>query len=134
AFIPLLYRQVEIKRLVFKKPSVRVLRDRDGRLNVSTLGKKEGAATPTPEQPAAKPGMRSPMQEQPAAKGGGIRTLTITSFMIEGGTIFYQEMGERGAPVQLSGVDLDVENFNPTNPFDLDLKLSAFGNQQNLKI
>src|SRR2546423_8614485 len=57
AFLPLLSRNVEIKRLVFKKPAVRILRERDGRLNVATLGKKEGVAEAAPPPaPAGKLG------------------------------------------------------------------------------
>src|SRR5439155_12800186 len=42
-FLPLLAREIKVTKLSLKNPKVRIIRDRNGNLNLSTLGKRPGA-------------------------------------------------------------------------------------------
>ena len=53
-FVPLLAHEVKVTRLLLKQPQVRIIRNRAGVLNVSTLSKKTGAAVPAPAKPRRK--------------------------------------------------------------------------------
>ena len=142
AFLPLLRREVEVTRLVFKQPTVRVLRNAAGELNLSTMGKKEQPQAPAaPSAPSAPKGAapsgQGPMVAGPATGvtgAGGLQSLAIARFSIEGGQLLYQDATQAGAPVRISNVDLDVEDFSASAPFKIGLKLALLGDEQNLKV
>jgi len=142
AFLPLLRREVKVTRLIFKQPTVRVLRNAAGELNVSTIGKKEqpqaqAPAAAPPARSGAAPSSQGPMVAGPpagAAAGGGLQSLAITRFSIEGGQLLYQDATQGGAPVKINDVDLDVADFSASAPFKVDLKLALLGDEQNLKV
>lgn len=144
AFLPLLRREVQITRLVFKQPTVRVLRNAAGDLNVGMIGRKERPqASAVPSAPSAPrsspPSGQGPMIAGPTTGaggtvGGGLRSLAITRFSIEGGQLLYQDATQAGAPVRIGNVDLAVEDFSADAPFKVVLNLALLGDEQNLKV
>jgi AsmA protein len=63
-FLPLLWQEVRVSRLVLRAPEVTVIRDKKGRLNVTSLG-PTGAREEGPtkaEQEAEPPSRRPPWQ------------------------------------------------------------------------
>src|SRR3990172_8528020 len=142
AFMPLLRREVEVTRLIFKQPTVRVLRNANGELNVSTMGRKEqpqaqAPAAAPPGQRGAAPSSQGPMVASPptgAAAGAGLQSLAVTRFSIEGGQLLYQDATQGGAPVRISDVDLDVEDFSASAPFKVGLQLALLGDEQSVKV
>lgn len=143
-FVPLLMRKLTVTRLVFKDPVVRILRDQQGELNISTFGKKSAAARISPPARQAQPGKpaekapleRSPMVAAPPSsrQAGALATLSIKSFAIEDGKVIYEDARMSGRPIMINRVDFDVANFSLDAPFNFGLKLAAFGNQQNVNI
>ena len=59
--LPLLAGHLDLRRLVFKEPQVRIVRDAGGKLNLNEIGKKHETSAPTPEKTG---------ENKPADQGG----------------------------------------------------------------
>src|SRR5713226_5039985 len=140
-FVPLLSHEVKVTRLLLKGPHVRIIRDRAGILNVSTLSKKTGAAAPARANPRRKRGAMpsSPLETAPpgAGAGGGASVLnevSVRSFSIQDGQVYYQDQQGGGAPITVNAVSLNIDNFTVGSPFDVALTLPAFSEKKTLDI
>ena len=68
--LPLLAGHLNLRRLVFKGPQVRIVRGADGKLNLNGIGKKRETSTLTPEKPVQeKIGDKKPPDQGGAASG-----------------------------------------------------------------
>jgi uncharacterized protein involved in outer membrane biogenesis len=140
-FVPLLVSEVRATELVVRNPSVRVIRSRDGVLNVSTIGsgeKEAGNAAPKPpaaERPKgpAEPSIASG-QEAAAEPLSALAMLSITRVTIDDGTIEYVDEQAGGEPVMFRDIDLKLRELSIATPFDLDLTLAAFGDTPNVEL
>src|SRR6516162_3580891 len=113
--IPLLARrQLRVSRVVLKEPEIRIVRNAQGQLNVSTIGKRSGGENLAPEQSEKGQGgsgaiNQSPLSEAPKKAPGGagaISVLEVHNFAIEQGKIVYEEAGR--PLVGISHIDLDL--------------------------
>ncbi len=145
ALIPLLMRKLEITRLVLKQPIARVIRNSAGELNVSSLGRKQHAesrpapsAAPTPSaQTGAPGGGQGLMVEEPVkagAEGAALQRIAVGNLAVENGQLLFQDAVAGGPPLRIGYLDLEVEGFSPSAPFDAALKFSVMGEAQNVKI
>jgi uncharacterized protein involved in outer membrane biogenesis len=143
ALMPLLSHRVEVDQVSFKQPVVHIIRNQRDQLNVSTIGKKSSTgqtATPAPSAPPATgmpplngaPLTATPPKGQTAEGPGVLGEVSVSSLTVDDGTIVYQDAG--AAPVTVSAVNLDIENFGPSTPFDIKLSLAALGTSKNLSL
>jgi len=138
--IPLLARQLRVSKVVLEEPEIRIVRNRLGQLNVSTIGKQSAAENPAPEQSEKGQGgggaiNQSPLSQAPKKPRGGagaISVLEVHNFAIEQGKVVYEQVGMPA--VAISHIDLDVKGFNFTSPFDLSVQMAVFGDEQNVKL
>ena len=137
--IPLLARQLRVSKVVLTEPEIRIIRNGQGQLNVSTIGKKSAGGNLAPGQPEKGAGgsaiNQSPLSEAPKKTPGGagaISVLEVHNFAIQQGKIVYEQAGLQ--PVAMSHIDLDLAGFNFTSPFDLALEMAVFGDEQNIKL
>src|SRR5260370_39352584 len=103
--------------------------------------KRPGAAAPAPATPRRRPGAMpsSPLETAPpgAGAGGGASVLnevSIRSFSIQDGQVYYQDQQGGGAPITVNAVNLNIDNFTVGSPFDVALTLAAFSEKKNLDI
>lgn len=122
--LPLLSGDLKVTSLVFDQPRIRVLRDAQGRLNVSTIGGGRGKAPP------ATPAPQAPKNKAATT----LSTLSIESFSIDGGDLLYSAAEGRSSAIEIKHLDLSVTDFSVTAPFGMKLKLAALGDQQNLSV
>ncbi len=146
AVLPLLHRQVEVERLSLKQPVVRIIRNQSGEMNVSTIGHKAApgqAPAPSAEAPSRRrppagqplgtaPLTAAPPQEEKPGAGAALAGVSISSLVIDNGTIAYVQPGAQ--PVQISSLNLDVENLSATSPVTLTLSMAALGTRKNLTL
>jgi hypothetical protein len=137
--IPLLARQLRVSKVVLNEPEIHIVRNGQGQLNVSTIGRKSADGNPAPEQSEEGQGggaiSQSPLSQAPKKAPGGagaIGVLEVHNFSIEQGKMVYEETGM--PPVTVSHIDLDLQGFNFTSPFDLSVQMAAFGDEQNIKL
>jgi hypothetical protein len=137
--IPLLARQLRVSKVVLNGPEIRIIRNGQGELNVSTIGKKSavGNLGRGQEEKSAGGGAisQSPLNEAPKKTPGGagaIGVLEVHNFAIQEGKIVYVQAGL--PPVTISHIDLDLKGFTFTSPVDLALVMAVFGDEQNIKL
>ncbi len=137
--MPLLARQIRVSKVILQQPEIRIVRNANGELNVSTIGKKgeQQAAAVAEEEQKAKAGAipQSPLSEAPETPGKGaaaIEGLEVHNLTISDGKIVYQDAGQ--PPVTVSHIDLDLKNFSFTSPIDVSLRMAALGDSQNLNL
>ncbi|HEY2662756.1 MAG TPA: AsmA family protein [Candidatus Binataceae bacterium] len=125
--LPLLGGDLKVTRLVLDQPQIRVLRDAQGQLNVSTIGRSKEKAAPAAPAPQA-----NIASENKA--GGALNALSIENFSLAGGNVYYSDAQDKGAAIEIKRLDLDVSDFSANAPFGVKLKLAALGDQQNFSI
>ena len=134
--LPLLGHELRVSKIVLEQPQIRIVRNADGELNVSTIGKKaaeEGEEESRRHENPLK--QQSPLSEAPEKSGKGgaaLGGLEVHNFSISQGKVEYDVAGQ--PPLALSQIDLDVSSFSFVSPFDLSLQMAAFGDSQNIKL
>ncbi|HXZ87434.1 MAG TPA: AsmA-like C-terminal region-containing protein [Candidatus Binataceae bacterium] len=123
-FVPLLAKSVKVTSLILDSPQIRLIRDRAGLLNASTIAKK-----PKEE---AKPPSEAPSGERGGA--AGLAALTVKSLRIKNARLFYEDRQAGGSPISINALNLAVDNFSVNSPFDVALTLAALGDQKNLDV
>jgi len=138
--LPLLIKSLEVTRIQILRPAVRVVRNRAGHFNVSTLGARgtgRGAARTGPAtttgNPSSASGARLQLSGAPT-HGVAIEALTIASLHIDNGTLSYQDEQAGGPPINLNGFDLTVSDFRADSSFRLKAALAESSGQPNFKL
>ncbi|MBF6568465.1 MAG: AsmA family protein [Candidatus Binataceae bacterium] len=139
--LPLLSKRVRIAQLEINSPTIRIIRNQAGDLNVASLGRKSSrqqmpvAATPGIE-PTAPALHAMPMEAAPQSKAvaNPLNALDLNSLIIANGTVFYQDAAWGPDPIAIRRLDLDLEHFRADAPFDLTLAMAALADRQDLKL
>jgi uncharacterized protein involved in outer membrane biogenesis len=139
--MPLLTRQIRVTSVIFSKPEIRIIRNDQGVLNVSTIGhgkkKTEAPEQAAPTQRKGEGGApeTSPMAEAPSktARTQILRGIHVRNFQIQDGEIVYRQAGSPA--IKVNSIDVDVQNFTFGSPFQLAVAMAAPGSDnQNLKV
>jgi uncharacterized protein involved in outer membrane biogenesis len=120
--LPLLRKDFQLKRLVLRNPVIKIIRNKGGRYNFSTIGedreKQKGAAK---EKNSAEKEQKSPPP------------LLIAVVNISGGDVHYVDHKD-GTDFQAKQIDFTVKDFDLNRPFSADLLAALFSEKQNLKL
>ena len=123
-FLPLLRGDAKVTKLDLTKPDIRIVRNADGDLNLSTIGSK----------PSESHAPRKSAAHQRSKRRSSLADLSIKALSIDDGDIYFNDLSEKAAPVQVHHLALDVTNFNPASAFDVDTKFAFPGDQQNIDL
>jgi uncharacterized protein involved in outer membrane biogenesis len=121
-FFPLLRGEAKVIRLELIKPDIRIVMNADGDLNVSTIGT-------SPEDARRK----AAHTQNKRHKRSSLADLAIKALSIEDGAIYFNDLGEKMAPIQVRHLDFDVTNFNAASAFDVETKFAFPGDTQNVE-
>lgn len=114
--LPMLAGQIVINRVAMLNPSVRILRDRAGRLNVSTLGRRRIMVAARGQRREGKQhGTRAPI------------SFLIQNVSVRDGGVLYQDAIAGGSPIRAGHMSLELSDLNPTRPFPVKLRLAVLG-------
>ncbi len=138
-FLPLLAKSVKVSSLILDSPQVRLIRNRSGVLNASTLAKKREKVKEN-EQVRENARAAGPPSEVSSGEGGGearggavgLAALTVKSLRVKDAQLFYEDQQAGGSPITINALNLAVDNFSVNSPFDVALTLAALGDQKNL--
>ncbi len=123
-FIPLLRGAAKVTRLKLIKPDIRIVMNARGDLNLSTIGS-------SPDE------VRRKTQEAPpsrrAKRRSSLADLSIKALSIENGAIYFNDLGEKMAPIHVRHLDFDVTDFNAASAFDVETKFAFPGEEQNVE-
>jgi AsmA protein len=119
-FWPLLSKSVQVKRVILHDPVIQIVRNRDGKFNFSTIGKKAKEKKDEHEKADRAP------QEQESA-------LLISLVDISNGNIRYLDK-KNGTDMQAKQIDLKIEDFDFAKPFSVKLKAALYADKQNFTL
>lgn len=133
--LPLLHKEIQITELVLERPQIRIIRAASGAMNFSSMTRK-GEAAPAPSPAAPGGGAPGIGEALPPKSGGGIASakVTIATFTVTDGRVFYLDKAAGGAPITINAVNLKVTHFSLVEPFNLVLSLAALGDRKNLEV
>ncbi|MFQ5960248.1 MAG: AsmA family protein [Candidatus Methylomirabilales bacterium] len=121
AFLPLLRKELRVKRLILHQPVITVIRDKRGQFNFASLGRPprpEGQVKPkpstSPEGPAALP-------------------LLVSLVDVADGQVRYLDRKD-GVELRISQLDLTVEDLSIDGPVSVQLAAAINADRQNVRI
>jgi uncharacterized protein involved in outer membrane biogenesis len=123
-FWPLLRKEMQVKRVILHDPVMRVIRNRAGDFNFSTIGKDNNK-----EKKSAAPEER----KQRAAKDQASSALLVSLVDISGGDLRYIDRKD-GTDLQLRQLDLKVADLDFNQRFSVELAAAVYADKQNLNI
>jgi hypothetical protein len=113
--LPLLKRQIKVKKIILKRPVIRLARNADGELSSSDLivGAEEdtaGEGTPTGEET---PAGQKPAEAETVGGLGALAGLLVSEFSIQQGRIVYQDdmLRPGQSPLVIDALDVDVRDL-----------------------
>lgn len=119
--LPLLRRDLEVKRMILHEPVIQIIRDKQGRFNFSTIG------APEKEKETVAKEEKKPAEERlPPA-------LLVSLVDISGGEIHYLDRAT-GADIRARQIDFRVRDLDRDRPFDAQLTTALFSDKQNVKL
>ncbi len=120
--LPLLRRNLEVKRVILHQPVIQVIRDKQGRFNFSTIG---AVREKKPREKIEKE-ERPPEEKLPPA-------LLVSLVDISGGEVHYLDRAT-GADIRARQIDFRVRDLDRDRPFDAQLATALFADKQNVKL
>lgn len=135
-FIPLLFKEIKVTELVLSQPQIRIIRNPAGTMNVSTMARKGGGERNHDRHKSGGGWFGGGLGSSSAGgeTGGGGVDLHIKTFAIEDGQISYIDAQSGAAPVRVNALNLKIENFSFTSPFNIELDMAAMGASKNLEL
>lgn len=119
-FLPLLRKELRVKRLILREPVISVIRNKQGTFNFASLG-GPGRAKEAPKA-----------EEAPPARPGTL-PLLVSLVDVADGEVRYLDKKE-GVDLTVSRIDLKVEGLGVDQPVSIDLAAAVLAEKQNLKI
>src|SRR5437764_14867373 len=124
-FLPLLRRDVRVKKLILHNPAISIIRNAKGDFNFSTIAKTEKEKK---EDGAKKQKKEAAPKEKEAPS-----TFFVSLVDISAGDVSYRDQKD-GTNLQLRQINLEVEDLDFDRPFTVNLAAALFAAKQNLKI
>ncbi len=121
--MPLLSKEIEIKRLILHKPVIGIRRNKNGTFNFASLG-----GTGREKVPSA-----ATKDKEPSQKKAAPLPLLVSLVDISDGDIHYLDRKE-GVDLRIKKIDLRIKNLNLDNPFSIELAAALFSEKQNFKV
>ena len=116
--LPLLKRQIKIKRIILKRPMIRLARNADGELSFSDLVMEAEEDTAGEETPTAE---ETPAEGETAGGIGALAGLLVSEFSIQQGRVVYQDdmLRPGQSPLVIDALDVDVRDLAFDRPVSI---------------
>ena len=118
--LPLLRRDVQVKKLILNDPAINIIRNRHGVYNFSTIGAIDENKT------AEAKASRDKAARQRAA-------FLVSLVEISRGVALYRDLGA-GTDLTVQQLDLRVKDLDFKRPFSIDLAAAVFASKQNVNL
>ena len=120
-FLPLLTKDLQIKRVTLHDPEIAIIRDEEGLFNFSTIGKPE------------RPGARERKAAQQIQEGRAVSPLMLSLIDVTGGKLRYIDKREQ-MNLPLSAIDFSSEEEVQRGSFVVRLSAAFLAERPNLKV
>jgi len=124
--LPLLRKELQIKRLILHDPVIEIVRDKEGKFNFSGIGKREKEIDDKKEKAPAKNSRDS--DEEKRALFPSIALVDISR-----GEVHYLDR-KAEIDLRIKAVDFRVKELGFDKPFTVDLAAALFSEKQNVKL
>ena len=120
--LPLLHKAVEVDSLILERPSVNLIKNKQGVWNFASLGKESGAPPSGPANPstAKKPGAPPPQQPPSQPPSGSQQQFSLGKLQINDGQVALTDLQTSPQTSVYDHIDVTLENFAPGEPFTID--------------
>jgi len=110
--LPLLFKDIRIKRFVIKEPRIALIRRKDGRTNWEKIGRISDAPAPETRAEKAEPAKSEPF--------GGItlKALVVGEFAINGGSVLWMDR-ENNVQKEISDITFQLKDISLDRPIQL---------------
>src|ERR1700682_1535732 len=75
---------------------------------------------------------RHEKKKRPTKKKSSLADLSVKALSVENGAIYYNDLAENAAPIEIHRLDFDVTNFSAAAAFDVEMKFAFPGDEQNV--
>lgn len=120
--LPLLHKDIEIDTLTLQRPSVDLIKNKQGVWNFASIGQPQGAQQPAPT--SGKP-PKQPAKPSPETAPGGStqpsssQQLSLGKLQIQDGQVALTDLQTSPQPAVYDHIDVTLENFAPGEPFTI---------------
>ena len=118
--LPLLRRDVQVKKLILNQPAINIIRNRHGIYNFSTIG-----ATDENKKAEAEVSRDKAAQQRAA--------FLVSLVEISRGVVRYRDLGV-GTDLPIQQLDLRVQDLDFKRPFSINLAAAIFASKQNVNL
>ncbi len=125
-FLPLLRKELQIKRLILHDPVIEIVRDKEGKFNFSGIGKREKEIDDKKEKAPAK-------NSRDSGEEKGALFPSISLVDISRGEVHYLDR-KAEIDLRIKAVDFRVKELGFDKPFSVDLAAALFSEKQNVKL
>ncbi|MBV9481810.1 MAG: AsmA family protein, partial [Acidobacteria bacterium] len=130
--LPLLHKEVEVDSLTLQRPSVNLIKNRQGVWNFASLGHPAGEGPSTgAKSPEKQPG-KEPQKPTPSTEPSSSQQFSVGKLVIADGQLALTDLQSSPQPAVYDHIDVTLENFAPGEPFTIDAAahLPGAGSQQ----
>lgn len=124
--IPLLSKDIQVKRFVLEGPRIALIKNKGGKTNWEDLGKSAGKASTAPLPKEKKP------EEKATETGLPIKALAIAEMSIKAGTVLWVDQ-TKGTRNEVSDLNLRLEDVSLERPISLVITASVDGKPLSLE-
>ncbi|HQH71690.1 MAG TPA: AsmA family protein, partial [bacterium] len=121
---PLLQKKLEVSQLVLNKPVIQLIRDKEGVLNVSTLGKSNGGAESGGEAKAP---------ANPAPSPGNGEAFSFALIQVNHGDVHFVDR-QGGQDIRAGQIDATVRDFSLDRPFSVQISSAVLASKPNITL
>ncbi len=124
--LPLLHKDVEIDTLTLQRPSVDLIKNKQGIWNFASIGQPQAEQQPAPagKQPEGQQPNKQPTKPSPAPSGSTqpstAQQFSLGKLQIQDGQVSLTDLQTSPQPSVYDHIDVTLENFAPGQPFTLD--------------
>jgi uncharacterized protein involved in outer membrane biogenesis len=124
--LPLLRKDVQVKRLILHEPGINIIRNRQGVYNFASLGGSDKKKDVETEKDTETEDARDKAARERAA-------LFIPLVEISGGVARYRDLGD-GTDLAVQQLDLRAQDLNFDRPISINLAAAVFAAKQNVNL
>jgi len=123
--LSLLHKDVEIDTLTLQRPSVDLIKNKQGVWNFASIGQPQGAQAPSPstsKAPENKPSNKPSPEPAPSGstQPSSSQQFSLGKLQIQDGQVSLTDLQTSPKPAIYDHIDVTLENFAPGEPFTVD--------------
>jgi len=112
--LPLLFKDIQVKRFVIKQPCIVLVKNKNGRTNWEMVTTAEIGGFPEKKEEQQTPARKAPLEELP------LKSLAVGEFAVTDGTLIWIDH-ESNVKKEISNLSLSLENVSLDRPIGLNL-------------